>query len=262
MCPRTDRRPRGERTVLWHAPLLRLSSLSLEVSFPVTSLRAANALVSLPVQERLKVNEIFYSIQGESSFAGRPCVFVRLTGCQMRCSWCDTEYAFYEGVWWRLSEICAEVASYGCDLVEITGGEPLLQPGVHVLMERLCNEGYRVLLETGGGVDISGVDARVHRIVDVKCPGSGEALNNRVENYAFLTSRDEVKFVLRDRPDYDWAKSWLEQFELAERCLVSFSPVADSLELRDLAEWVLADRLEVRLQAQLHKLMWGDVPGR
>ena len=204
------------------------------------------------------VNEIFYSIQGESSFAGRPCVLVRLTGCQMRCVWCDSEYSFYEGRWRTLEEIVAEIERHDCPLVEVTGGEPLLQPGVRALMTRLCDLGYELLLETGGGVDIRGVDARVRRIVDIKCPGSGEAENNRWENVEALTPSDEVKFVVADRTDYDWAKGRLAEWSLDRRCPVHLSPVEGGrLEPRDLAAWILEDRLPVRLGLQIHKLLWG-----
>lgn len=219
---------------------------------------------SLPPEERLLLTEIFYSIQGESTFAGQPCVFVRLTGCQMRCRWCDTEYAFHGGSWWTLDEILAkvaEVAGYDCPLVEVTGGEPLLQPGVLALMRRLADAGATVLLETGGGLDISTVDPRVHRIVDVKCPGSGESDANRWENLELLGPRDEVKLVIADEADYRWARKLVEERDLAAVCPVLFSPVAGELEPRELAEWILRDRLPVRFQMQVHKLLWGDRPG-
>ncbi|MGH9379492.1 MAG: 7-carboxy-7-deazaguanine synthase QueE [Thermoanaerobaculia bacterium] len=211
----------------------------------------------MPVEERLKIHEIFYSLQGESTWAGRPCVLVRLTGCQMRCRWCDTEYAFYDGDWRSLAEVLAEVARHGCDLVEVTGGEPLLQPGCLPLMRRLCDAGYTVLLETGGGLDISGVDPRVHRIVDVKCPGSGEAGNNRWENLDMLGPRDEVKFVLADRADFEWSCDVVRRYGLTARCPVHFSPVWGDLEPGELAEWIKECGLPVRLQLQLHKLLWG-----
>jgi 7-carboxy-7-deazaguanine synthase len=225
------------------------------------SLNAADPKPRLPTEDRLKIHEIFYSIQGESTLAGRPCVLVRLTGCQMRCSWCDTEYAFYEGAWRSRGDVVAEVASYGCPLVEITGGEPLLQPAVRPLMVDLCDAGYEVLLETGGGVHINDIDPRVRRIVDVKCPGSGEAENNRWENLEVLTTRDEVKFVIADRADYIWAKDVMQRFQLADRCPLHLSPVhatpsAPGLEPVRLAEWILEDRLPVRLQLQLHKYVW------
>jgi 7-carboxy-7-deazaguanine synthase len=215
----------------------------------------------LPATERVKLHEIFYSIQGESTFAGRPCVLVRLTGCQMRCSWCDTEYAFYEGRWRTLDEVLHEVEAFACPLVELTGGEPLLQPGALPLMTRLCDRGHEVLLETGGGLDIARVDPRVRRIVDVKCPGSGESPNNRWENLPLLTQRDEVKFVLADERDYDWAREIAARHDLASRCTVHFAPVEGRLDPTRLAEWILRDRLPVRLQLQLHKRLWGDARG-
>jgi len=213
-------------------------------------------------EDRLRVTEVFHSIQGESTFAGRPCVFVRLTGCQMRCRWCDTEYAFHGGAWRTRAELVEEVAGYGCPLVEVTGGEPLLQPGTLPLLVELCDRGHEVLLETGGGLDITGVDPRVRRIVDVKCPGSGEAEHNRWENLDHLRPTDEVKFVLAGQADYRWAVRVLEERRLAERCPVLFSPVAGELDPRELAEWILRDRLPVRFQLQLHKLLWGNQPGR
>ncbi|NJL26354.1 MAG: radical SAM protein [Thermoanaerobaculia bacterium] len=206
--------------------------------------------------ERLKVNEIFYSIQGESTFAGRPCVLVRLTGCQMRCTWCDSPYSFYEGTWMRRREVLERVASFGCPLVELTGGEPLLQPGSRPLLHALCEAGYEVLLETGGGLDISAIDSRVHRIVDVKCPASGEAENNFWPNLELLTARDELKFVLAGEDDYLWARERVLSLALAERCPVHFSPVHGAIALDELAAWILRDRLPVRLQVQLHKLVW------
>lgn len=219
--------------------------------------RLRDARLDLPAEERLKVNEIFRSIQGESSHAGRPCAFVRLTGCQMRCVWCDTEYAFYDGSWKSLDDVLAAVAAFGCPLVEVTGGEPLLQPAVHPLLAALCDAGYEVLLETGGGLDIAGVDPRVRRIVDVKCPGSGEAEHNRWENLADLRPADEVKLVLADRADYDWARDVVARHRLGDRCPVHFAPVWGALDPAELARWILDDRLPVRLALQLHKLVWG-----
>ena len=207
---------------------------------------------------RLKIHEIYRSIQGESTHAGRPCVFVRLIGCQMRCVWCDTAYAFYGGEFRRVDEIVAEVASHRCQLVEITGGEPLLQPAVHPLMSALCDAGYEVLLETGGGLDISGVDPRVARIVDIKCPASGEAENNRWENLAHLRPGDELKLVLADEADYTWAARLVADRRLAELGVpIHFSPAWDALDPAALAAWILRDRLPVRLHLQLHKILWG-----
>ena len=213
--------------------------------------------LGLPAARRVKVHEIFYSLQGESTAVGRPCVLVRLTGCQMRCVWCDSEYSFYTGTWWSLDRTLREVASFGCPLVELTGGEPLLQPGARPLLTQLCEAGYEVLLETGGGVDISGVDRRVRRIVDVKCPGSGEARNNRWSNLDLLTENDELKMVIADEADYRWARELVRQRRLERLCPISFSPVTDTLEARQLAEWILADRLPVRFSLQLHKQLWG-----
>ncbi len=229
---------------------------------PAPEARPADPRAVLPPEERLRVTEVFHSIQGESTFAGRPCVFVRLTGCQMRCRWCDTEYAFHGGRWWTRDEVLDEVAAHACPLVEVTGGEPLLQPGALPLLAALCDRGHEVLLETGGGLDISGVDPRVRRIVDVKCPGSGEAEANRWENLDHLRQTDEVKLVLADEADYRWAVRVVEERRLAERCPVLFSPVAGELDPRELAGWILRDRLPVRFQLQLHKLLWGDEPGR
>ncbi|MEO8275796.1 MAG: radical SAM protein [Thermoanaerobaculia bacterium] len=208
-------------------------------------------------EARLKIHEIFYSIQGESTFAGRPCVLVRLTGCQMRCSWCDTEYAFYDGAWKSIAEILETVRAFGCPLVEVTGGEPLLQKSVHPLMTALCDAGYEVLLETGGGLDIAPVDARVRRIVDVKCPASGEAENNRWENLDDLRATDELKFVVAGAEDYAWAKDVIADRALGGRCPIHFSPVWETMPPADLAAWILADRLPVRLTLQQHKILWG-----
>lgn len=206
---------------------------------------------------RLKIYEIFYSIQGESTFAGRPCVLVRLTGCQMRCAWCDTEYAFHGGAWMGLDELMEKVAAFGCPLVEVTGGEPLLQPGCLPLLTALADRGYEVLLETGGGLDIAPVDPRVRRILDIKCPASGEAANNRWENLGHLRATDELKFVVADRGDYDWAKGVITERSLAGVCPIHFSPVWESCPPAELAAWILADRLPVRLTLQQHKILWG-----
>ena len=205
----------------------------------------------------LTVNEIFHSTQGESTHAGRPCVFVRLTACDLRCSWCDTPYAFHEGTKMTVDDVLDRVRSYGCEVVEVTGGEPLLQKDVYPLMERLLAEGHTVLLETGGHRSVSAVPAAVHRIIDVKCPGSGEADKNYWANLAELRPADEVKFVIRDRADYEYARSILRQRALHEKCAaVLFSPVHGVMNSRELAEWILQDRLPVRLQLQAHKYIW------
>jgi 7-carboxy-7-deazaguanine synthase len=205
----------------------------------------------------LTINEIFHSIQGESSFAGQPCVFVRLTACDLRCKWCDTPYAFYEGRKMSVDDVLADVESRGCELVEVTGGEPLLQPDVYPLMQRLIDRGKTVLIETGGHRSISKVPEGVVRIMDVKCPGSGESAKNDWSNLPLLTRRDEVKFVIADRFDYDYAREIVLREQLASRCgAVLFSPVHGVMDAKQLAEWVLADRLPVRVQLQIHKYIW------
>jgi 7-carboxy-7-deazaguanine synthase len=211
----------------------------------------------------LTVNEIFHSIQGESSHAGRPCVFIRLTACDLRCTWCDTPYAFHEGRKMSEDEVMAQVETFACPVVELTGGEPLLQPDVYPLMRRLLSTGKTVLLETGGHRSIADVPAAVIRIVDVKCPASGESDKNYWANLDMLRSHDEVKFVIQDRADYAFAKEIVERHRLEERCAaVLFSPVHGVLDPKALAEWILNDRLSVRLQLQAHKYIWGaDVRG-
>jgi 7-carboxy-7-deazaguanine synthase len=204
----------------------------------------------------LVINEIFHSIQGESTGIGRPCVFVRLAYCDLRCVWCDTAYAFEEGSAMEIEDIVSKVKGYGCKLVEITGGEPLFQENVHVLMTRLCDEGCEVMLETGGHRDISAVDRRVKRIVDIKCPGSKMEKRNRWENIRHLTPQDEIKFVIADRNDYEWAKQVIQRHQLDAVSPVLMSPVFGSVENRTLAEWILHDRLNVRLQLQMHKYIW------
>jgi 7-carboxy-7-deazaguanine synthase len=205
----------------------------------------------------LTVNEIFHSIQGESTYAGRPCVFVRLTACDLRCSWCDTAYAFHEGRKQSIDDVLAQVERFECGLVEITGGEPLLQEDVYPLMQRLLERGQTVMLETGGHRSIARVPQAVVKIVDVKCPGSGEAEKNEWKNLDALAPHDEVKFVIADRADYEYARQVLDRTGVAGRCrAVLFSPVHGILEPRTLSEWILADRLPARLQLQLHKFIW------
>jgi len=223
--------------------------------------RAVADVLRLASADRLRVNEIFYSLQGESTRAGRPCVLIRLTGCHLRCGWCDTAYAFYEGEWLSRAEVLGRVAAFGCPLVELTGGEPLLQPGALPLLADLCNAGYEVLLETSGAVDIAPVDPRVRRIVDVKCPGSGEVERNHWPNLDLLRETDELKLVIADEADYRWARDLVLERELHRRCPVHFSPVAGSLDPAALADWILRDRLPVRLQLQLHKQLWGSARG-
>ncbi|MGH7550591.1 MAG: radical SAM protein [Gemmatimonadota bacterium] len=204
----------------------------------------------------LKVNEIFHSIQGESSHAGRPCVFVRLTYCNLRCSFCDTEYAFFEGRERPLEEILAEVASYDCRLVEVTGGEPLIQKETTLLLERLLENGHEVLLETSGAWPVESVPDGVEIIMDLKTPGSGMVSKNRWENLRHLDGEDEIKFVICDRADYEWARGVVGEHDLTARHTVLFSPSFGQLAADDLAEWILADRLPVRLQLQMHKFIW------
>jgi 7-carboxy-7-deazaguanine synthase len=204
----------------------------------------------------LRVNEIFHSIQGESTHAGRPCVFVRLTGCNLRCGWCDTAYAFHEGQSFTVDDVVQRVTSYGCPLVEVTGGEPLLQPESIGLLQALVERGLEVLLETGGSLPIDDVPAGVRRIVDVKCPGSGESGRNRWENLDQLRSGDELKFVIAGREDYEWAAACVRDRSLSERAPVLFSAVHEGLPSGQLAEWVIADRLPVRVQIQMHKVLW------
>jgi len=204
----------------------------------------------------LRVNEIFHSIQGESTHAGRPCVFVRLTGCNLRCVWCDTAYAFHEGEAFTVDEVVERVARYGCSLVEVTGGEPLLQPDSIALMRALLDRGYEVLLETGGSLSIEQVPEGVRRIVDLKCPASGESERNRWDNLDALRPGDELKFVIAGRGDYDWAVSCLRSRSLHEKSTVLFSAVHGDLSAGDLARWVLDDGLPVRVQIQMHKVLW------
>lgn len=204
----------------------------------------------------MRVTEIFYSIQGESSYVGQPCVFVRLTGCPLRCTWCDTDYAFYGGQEVSLEDIVAKVASYGCRLVEVTGGEPLVHAEAFPLIAKLCDAGHTVLIETSGAVDIGAVDSRAHVILDVKCPGSGMSDRMYWPNLAKLTPKDEAKFVIADRKDYEWAREVIARHDLTARCSVLMSPVFGSLEPRQLAEWVLEDRLPIRFQLQVHKFIW------
>jgi 7-carboxy-7-deazaguanine synthase len=205
----------------------------------------------------LTVNEIFHSIQGESTHAGRPCVFVRLTACDLRCVWCDTPYAFYEGKKMAVDEVVAQVRDYGCDVVEITGGEPLLQKDVYPLMEQLLAHGQTVLLETGGHISVDRVPERVFRVIDVKCPGSGESERNYWANLDDLRPTDEIKFVIKDRTDYEYARDVVQRRALVGRCAaVLLSPVHGVLDPKLLARWILEDRLAVRLQLQAHKYIW------
>lgn len=215
----------------------------------------------LPSTERLRITEIFYSIQGEADSVGWPTVFVRLTGCPLRCQYCDTAYAFHGGAWWSFDAILTDVAKYQARYVTVTGGEPLAQPNCLGLLTRLCDAGYRVSIETGGSLPIAEIDPRVVRVLDLKTPGSGECAHNLYANIAWLRQQDQVKFVICNRMDYDWSKRTLQEHKLAQCCQVLFSPSHEQLQAVELAEWILADRLPVRLQLQLHKYLWGNVAG-
>jgi 7-carboxy-7-deazaguanine synthase len=214
------------------------------------------------VSIRLKLTEIFYSLQGEADTVGIPTVFVRLTGCPLRCQYCDTAYAFHGGEWWALPAILDRVRELGARHVCVTGGEPLAQPSCIALLGALAEAGYRVSLETSGAMLIDAVDTRVIRVVDVKTPGSGEEHRNRYDQLMLLRPEEQIKFVLCDRADYEWSRDKLASLDLAQRCNVLFSPSHEQLPARELADWILADRLPVRLQIQLHKYLWGNEPGR
>jgi 7-carboxy-7-deazaguanine synthase len=220
--------------------------------------------IALTVSEKaridtLRINEIFFSIQGEGSRSGEPCVFVRLTGCGLRCSYCDTEYAFYEGTDMSLGEVMEQVRSYGCNLVELTGGEPLEQESAFIFLKMLCDEGYDVMVETGGHISIEHVDTRVKRIMDLKTPSSAMMKRNLYDNIKYLTTHDEVKFVIGSREDYHWMKEQIELFRLNDKVpTILVSAVHGKLAMRELAEWILTDKLNVKLQTQLHKLIWPD----
>jgi len=221
-----------------------------------------DAIVESRGTARLRVNEIFYSLQGESRTAGWPTVFVRLTGCPLRCGYCDTGYAFHEGRWMSLPEVLETVSAYAPRFLTVTGGEPLAQRPCLELLQKLCDAGYDVSLETSGAVDIAGVDPRVRIVMDVKTPGSGESDRNLAGNLDRLRKTDEVKFVICDRADYEWSRDVVARAHLADRCEVLFSPAFGQLAPRELADWILADRLPVRFQVQLHKILWGEERGR
>jgi 7-carboxy-7-deazaguanine synthase len=207
-------------------------------------------------ENTLKINEIYLSLQGESTFAGLPCVFVRLTYCNLRCSFCDTEYAFFEGQDETIDNILQRIAEFNCNLVEITGGEPLIQKNVYPLMSALCDANYDVLIETAGHMDISEVDPRVHRIMDIKCPSSNESDKMHWENMTHLTKRDEVKFVIGDREDFDYALKIIDSYNLFKKCVVLISPVYGKIENHQLADWVIKTSLPLRMQLQMHKYVW------
>ncbi len=212
--------------------------------------------------DSLRISEIFFSLQGETSRVGLPTVFVRLTGCPLRCTYCDTTYAFSGGQTMTLDAIMTEVARYAARYVTVTGGEPLAQRNSLRLLKALCDAGYEVSLETGGALDVGGVDARVVKVLDIKTPASGEVEKNLWSNLEHLNPHDEIKFVLCDEADYRWARQILQEHELTKRCAVLFSPAQGQLAPKDVAEWILRDRLPVRLQVQLHKLLWGNETGR
>jgi len=211
---------------------------------------------------RLKITEIFFSLQGEADTTGMPTVFVRLTGCPLRCQYCDTAYAFHGGAWYSIDEVLAEVRRHQTRYVCVTGGEPLAQRTCLSLLTRLCDEGFRVSLETSGALDVTVVDPRVVRVVDIKTPGSRESESNRLENLADLRATDQLKFVICDRTDYDWSRRFVVEHELVGRCPILFSPSHEQLKAVELADWILADHVPVRMQIQLHKYLWGNVPGK
>lgn len=211
---------------------------------------------------RLRVTEIFFSLQGETRTVGIPTVFVRLTGCPLRCQYCDTAYAFHQGDWWEMDAVLQKISAYPTRYVTITGGEPLAQKAVLVLMQKLCDQGYQVSLETSGALDVSMVDPRVVKVIDVKTPGSGMAAKNDFNHLNYLQPHDQIKFVICDREDFIWAKNIVEQYQLSSRCEVLFSPSYQQQSAGELADWILQEQLPVRMQIQLHKYLWGDVPGR
>jgi len=226
------------------------------------SARVASTTAATGTAGRLRVTEIFHSIQGEADAIGWRTVFVRLTGCPLRCVWCDTEYAFHGGDWRTIDDILAEVAAHGARHVCVTGGEPLAQKRCLILLQKLCDAGYDVSLETSGALDVGAVDPRVRKVMDLKAPGSGESARNLWSNLDHLQAHDQIKIVIASHADYEWACAKLVEHALAERCMVLFSPVHGAVEPRELAEWIIADKLPVRFQLQLHKLLWNDAAGR
>ena len=227
-------------------------------------MRLANNLSSLIEKKEVEliINEIFYSIQGESSRIGLPTIFIRLTGCPLRCQYCDSEYAFYEGGKMRMSSILNKIKKYPTKYVTVTGGEPLAQQSCLKLLAKLCNFGYDVSLETSGAINVSNVDKRVKKIIDIKTPGSAEENKNKFENLKHLTTKDEIKFVICDQSDYVWAKKNIIEKNMANICEIIFSPAHESIKPKNLANWILKDQLNVRMQIQLHKYLWGDRPGK
>lgn len=227
----------------------------------VATASAADAAAS-SAPERLRITEIFHSIQGEADAIGWRTVFVRLTGCPLRCTWCDTTYSFHGGEWHAIDDILAEVAGHGAGHVCVTGGEPLAQKRCLILLQRLCDAGYEVSLETSGALDVSAVDPRVRKVMDLKAPDSGECARNLWSNLDHLLPHDQVKIVIASRADYEWARGVVVEHAIDQRCMVLFSPVWGEVEPRELAEWIIADRLPVRFQLQLHKLLWNDAKGK
>jgi 7-carboxy-7-deazaguanine synthase len=227
-------------------------------------MRLANNLSSLIEKKEVEliINEIFYSIQGESSRIGLPTIFIRLTGCPLRCQYCDSEYAFYDGEKMRMSSILNKIKKYPTKYVTVTGGEPLAQQSCLKLLAKLCNFGYDVSLETSGAINVSNVDKRVKKIIDIKTPGSAEENKNKFENLKHLTTKDEIKFVICDQSDYVWAKKNIIEKNMANICEIIFSPAHESIKPKNLANWILKDQLNVRMQIQLHKYLWGDRPGK
>jgi 7-carboxy-7-deazaguanine synthase len=222
----------------------------------------SGSLVQQQSQSELRINEIFFSLQGESTKVGLPTIFIRLTGCPLRCRYCDTAYAFHDGDKMSIDDIIQDISQYRTKHVTVTGGEPLAQRACHELLCRLCDEGFQVSLETSGAIDIANVDDRVMKIVDIKTPGSTEEDKNKFENLESLNKDDQIKFVICNESDYEWAKQKLAELNLTDFCEVLFSPEHETLKSTDLANWILKDRLNVRMQVQLHKHLWGNVPGK